>query len=76
MVFLTLFSYHIIQAMIGLILTFMGIGVLFIIIGLEYLGFLIFLIYVGAISIMFLFVVMLLDIRSLELQNRFLEYLL
>jgi NADH:ubiquinone oxidoreductase subunit 6 (subunit J) len=74
MVFITIFSYNIIQAILGLIFTFMAVGLLFMAMGLEYMGFLIFIIYVGAISIIFLFVVMLLDIRSLELQNRFLEY--
>lgn len=42
--------------------------------GLEYLGFLIFIIYAGALSILFLFVVMLLDIRKVELQNRFFSF--
>jgi NADH:ubiquinone oxidoreductase subunit 6 (subunit J) len=74
MVFITIFSYNIIQAILGLIFTFIAVGLLFIAMGLEYMGFLIFIIYVGAISIIFLFVVMLLDIRSLELQNKFLEY--
>jgi NADH:ubiquinone oxidoreductase subunit 6 (subunit J) len=74
MVFLTIFSFNIVRAIVGLILSFLAVGVFFIILGLEYLGFLIFIIYVGAISIIFLFVVMLLDIRSLELQNRFFEY--
>jgi len=53
---------------------FVAMGVLFITMGMEYMGFLLLIIYVGGISIIFLFVVMLLDIRTLELQNKFMEY--
>ena len=74
MTFVTIFSYNIIQAIIGWILVFIGVGLVLMCMGLEYLAFLTFVIYVGAISIIFLFVVMLLDIRNLESQNRFLEY--
>jgi NADH:ubiquinone oxidoreductase subunit 6 (subunit J) len=51
---------------------------MFIFIGLEYLGFLLFIIYVGAISIIFLFVVMLLDIRTVSsfFENRVREFLI
>jgi NADH:ubiquinone oxidoreductase subunit 6 (subunit J) len=51
-------------------------GLLLIFLGLEYLAFLFFIIYVGAISIIFLFVVMLLDLRSvsLHMDKRISEY--
>jgi NADH:ubiquinone oxidoreductase subunit 6 (subunit J) len=51
---------------------------MFVFIGLEYLGFLLFIIYVGAISIIFSFVVMLLDIRVVSsfFENRVREFLI
>lgn len=42
--------------------------------GLDYLGILLLLIYVGAISILFLFVVMLLNVRQTELNQSFLRF--
>jgi len=74
MVMLIAFSYNTILALLGLMIIFISMGVLFIIMGMEYMGFLLLIIYVGGISIIFLFVVMLLDIRTLELQNKFMEY--
>jgi len=62
---------HIIHSLLLLILIFLGTGVLFLLVGAEYLGFLVVLIYAGALSILFLFVIMLLDIREVELQNKF-----
>jgi NADH-quinone oxidoreductase subunit J len=47
---------------------------IFICLSVEFLGFLLLIVYVGAISILFLFVVMLLDVRLLELHNTFLNY--
>ena len=42
--------------------------------GLDYLGILLLLIYVGAISVLFLFVVMLLNVRQTELNQSFLRF--
>lgn len=42
--------------------------------GLDYLGILLLLIYVGAISVLFLFVVMLLNVRQTELHQSFLRF--
>ena len=60
--------------MLFLILLFILNFFFFICLGVEFLGFLLLIVYVGAISILFLFVVMLLDIRVLELHNTFLNY--
>lgn len=77
--FLTLFvvfTNDIIYSLLSLILIFVFTGFFFVFLGLEYLGFLFFVIYVGAISIIFLFVVMLLDLRnvSLVLRTRVYEF--
>jgi len=74
MVMLIVFSSNTILALLSLMSIFVAMGVLFITMGMEYMGFLLLIIYVGGISIIFLFVVMLLDIRTLELQNKFMEY--
>jgi len=43
-------------------------------IGLDYLGILLLLIYVGAISVLFLFVIMMLNVRQTELNQSFVRF--
>ena len=52
-----------------LIALFLGVAVYMIILGLSFIGLSYLLVYVGAVSIMFLFILMLIDIRISELQN-------
>ncbi len=58
-----------------LTLAFLDLGGLFLIIGAEYIAMVYIILYVGAIAILFLFVVMMLDIRLLELHENMLRYL-
>lgn len=74
LVFFTIFNSNIVNSILSLIGIFILTGVLLIILGLEYMGFLFFSIYAGAISIIFLFVIMLLDVRVVQLQSKFLQY--
>lgn len=49
-------------------------SLIFILLGAEFLGLLLIIVYVGAISVLFLFVVMMLNSRFLELYNNFFMY--
>src|SRR3982750_2394183 len=48
---------------------------LFILIGAEFLGMILIVVYVGAVAVLFLFVIMMLDVDFVELREGFLEYL-
>lgn len=54
---------------------FLLVGLLFFILGAEFLGVLLLVIYAGAIILLFLFVVFLLNLRTVELYNDFRSYL-
>jgi NADH-ubiquinone oxidoreductase chain 6 len=58
-----------INSVIGLILVFIVSAIYFIMLGISYIGFLYLIIYVGAIAILFLFVVMMINIKFIEIQN-------
>lgn len=56
-----------VQAVLFLVLVFLQMAVLFFSLGAEFLGLLLITVYIGAIAILFLFVVMLLNLRVVEL---------
>ena len=58
-----------------LALVFILVSVLFFIIGAEFLAILLLVIYSGAMILLFLFIVFLLNLRSVELFNSFMSYL-
>lgn len=62
-------------AAVNLMLTFFTASMLWILIGAEYLGLLLIIIYVGAVMVMFLFVVMMIDIVPESLRRGFRTYL-
>ena len=64
-----------ITAVLNLILAFFTAAMLWILIGAEFLGLLLVLVYVGAVMVLFLFVVMMLDVRSESLRKGFKAYL-
>lgn len=72
--FCILATFDIIKAIFFLMLIFILTAIFYLYIGAEYMGFLVLIIYAGAISILFLFIVMLLDIRFLELQGRYFNF--
>ena len=64
-----------IHAVFFLILDFVSVSCLFIMMGAEYLGMLTLIVYVGAVAVLFLFVVMMLNVNYSDLKSGFLNYL-
>jgi len=58
-----------------LILAFFTAAGLFVLIGAEFLAMILVVVYVGAVAVLFLFVVMMLDINFVEMRQGFLQYL-
>ena len=64
-----------VHAVLYLILAFFNAAGLFILLGAEFLAMLLVVVYVGAVAVLFLFVVMMLDVDFVELRQGFLKYL-
>jgi NADH-quinone oxidoreductase subunit J len=64
-----------VHAVLCLILTFCTAAGLFVLLGAEFLAMLLVVVYVGAVAVLFLFVVMMLDVDFVELRQGFLAYL-
>ena len=64
-----------VQSVLFLILAFFNSAGLFVLLGAEFLAMILVIVYVGAVSVLFLFVVMMLDINFSELRAGFLQYL-
>ncbi len=64
-----------VHAVLWLILAFVNAAGLFMIAGAEFLALLLIVVYVGAVAVLFLFVVMMLDVDFAELREGFLQYL-
>ncbi|MEM7168894.1 MAG: NADH-quinone oxidoreductase subunit J [Pseudomonadota bacterium] len=64
-----------VHSVLFLILTFFNAAGLFVLMGAEFLAMILVVVYVGAVAVLFLFVVMMLDINFVELRQGFLQYL-
>ena len=64
-----------VHSVLFLILSFFNAAALFVLIGAEFLAMILVVVYVGAVAVLFLFVVMMLDINLTELRQGFLQYL-
>ncbi|MEL7487446.1 MAG: NADH-quinone oxidoreductase subunit J [Pseudomonadota bacterium] len=64
-----------VHSVLFLITTFVSVAGLFVLMGAEYLAMLLIVVYVGAVAVLFLFVVMMLDVDFVELKQGFLKYL-
>ena len=64
-----------VHSVLFLILTFCHVAGLFLLLGAEFLAFLLIIVYVGAVAVLFLFVVMMIDINIARLKEGFLGYL-
>ena len=64
-----------VHSVLFLILAFFSSAGLFILMGAEFLAMILIVVYVGAVAVLFLFVVMMLDINFVELRQGFLQYL-
>ncbi|MEQ1889863.1 MAG: NADH-quinone oxidoreductase subunit J [Alphaproteobacteria bacterium] len=64
-----------VHSVLFLILAFFNAAGLFVLLGAEFLAMILVIVYVGAVAVLFLFVVMMLDIDFVELRQGFLNYL-
>ncbi|HVY86526.1 MAG TPA: NADH-quinone oxidoreductase subunit J [Caulobacterales bacterium] len=64
-----------VHSVLFLILTFFTSAGLFVLLGAEFLAMLLVVVYVGAVAVLFLFVVMMLDVDFVELKQGFLAYM-
>ena len=63
------------HSVLFLILAFVNAAGLFVLLGAEFLAMILIVVYVGAVAVLFLFVVMMLDVNFAELRQGFLNYL-
>ena len=64
-----------VHSVLYLILAFVNASGIFVLMGAEFLAMILVVVYVGAVAVLFLFVVMMLDINIAELRHGFLQYL-
>ncbi len=64
-----------VHSVLFLILTFFNAAGLFVLMGAEFLAMILVVVYVGAVAVLFLFVVMMLDVDLVEMRQGFLQYL-
>ena len=64
-----------VHSVLFLILAFVNAAGLFVLLGAEFLAMILVVVYVGAVAVLFLFVVMMLDVDFAELRQGFLQYL-
>jgi NADH-quinone oxidoreductase subunit J len=64
-----------VHSVLFLILAFVNAAGLFVLLGAEFLAMILVIVYVGAVAVLFLFVVMMLDVDFAELRQGFLQYL-
>ena len=73
--FMVVTSKNPVHSVLFLILTFFNGAGLFVLMGAEFLAMILVVVYVGAVAVLFMFVVMMLDINFVELRQGFLRYL-
>ena len=64
-----------VHSVLYLILAFFNAAALFVLIGAEFIAMILIVVYVGAVAVLFLFVVMMLDINFVELRQGFMRYM-
>ena len=73
--FFVIFANNPVHSVLWLILTFFSVAGFFILVGAEFLALLLMIVYVGALAVLFLFVVMMLNISFAGLRNGVAQYL-
>src|ERR1044071_9287703 len=73
--FMVLAARNPVHSVLYLILAFFNAAGLFLLMGAEFLAMILVVVYVGAVAVLFLFVVMMLDVDFAELREGFLQYL-
>ena len=64
-----------VHSVLFLILSFFNAAGLFVLLGAEFLAMILIVVYVGAVAVLFLFVIMMLDVDFSELREGFIQYL-
>ncbi|KAF0674858.1 NADH-quinone oxidoreductase subunit J [Profundibacterium mesophilum] len=72
---LTVISRNPVHSVLWLILSFLGSAGLFVLVGAEFVAMLLVIVYVGAVAVLFLFVVMMLDVDFAELKGEMAKYM-
>ena len=72
---LVILSKNPIHSVLFLILVFFNTAILFLFSGAEFLAMILLIVYIGAVAVLFLFVIMMLDINTAKLRQSFLNYL-
>ena len=70
-----IFQRNPVHSVLWLIFTFFNAAALFVLLGAEFVAMILVVVYVGAVAVLFLFVVMMLDINVIVLREGFLKYL-
>src|ERR1700752_3056151 len=73
--FMVIASRNPVHSVLFLILAFVNAAGLFVLMGAEFLAMILIVVYVGAVAVLFLFVVMMLDVDFAEFRQGFLQYL-
>jgi NADH-quinone oxidoreductase subunit J len=73
--FMVIASRNPVHSVLFLILAFVNASGLFVLLGAEFIAMILVVVYVGAVAVLFLFVVMMLDVDFAELREGFLQYL-
>jgi NADH-quinone oxidoreductase subunit J len=73
--FMVIASRNPVHSVLFLILAFVNAAGLFVLVGAEFLAMILIVVYVGAVAVLFLFVVMMLDVDFAELRQGFLQYM-
>src|ERR1700722_4695424 len=73
--FMVVASRNPVHSVLFLLLAFVNAAALFVLLGAEFLAMILIIVYVGAVLVLFLFVVMMLDVDFAELRQGFLQYL-
>jgi NADH-quinone oxidoreductase subunit J len=72
---MVIFAKNPVHSVLWLILAFFSAAGLFVLMGAEFLAMILIIVYVGAVAVLFLFVVMMLDVNFEELRKGFMSYL-
>ncbi len=72
---MVVFSRNTVHAVLWLIFVFLNVAILFVTLGAEFLAMILVIVYVGAVAVLFMFVVMMLNVGKAEIKSGFLQYL-
>ena len=72
---MVVFSRNTVHSVMWLIFVFLNVAILFVTLGAEFLAMILVIVYVGAVAVLFMFVVMMLNVGKTEIKSGFLQYL-